>query len=179
MAANIYRTRCRIYRRSPIGGAELTLLEQAPNHFRPSRYAELCEHSAQVRRHCPTTDLKYRRNGLVRQPPCDHPGDLQLARCQCRGRRTLGLLLQNDAPDPFDFDIQQHIAQLHESVVIRTVNGKRIVHNVVVVWGYPMVYSPGSGGSKPLLGAIAPKGWHLTQVGRSIPTPALCRTRKP
>jgi hypothetical protein len=62
--------------------------------------------------------------------------------------------------------------------VIRTVNSKRIVNNVVVVWGYPMVYSLGSGG-KPLLGAIAPKGWHLTQVGRSVLPPALCRTRKP
>ena len=62
--------------------------------------------------------------------------------------------------------------------VTRTVNGKRVINNVVVVWGYPMVYSPGSGG-KPLLGAIAPKGWHLTQVGRSIRPPAVCRTRKP
>jgi len=62
--------------------------------------------------------------------------------------------------------------------VTRTVEGKRIVNNVVVVWGYPMLYAPGSGG-KPLLGAIAPRGWHLKQVGRSVMPPAFCAKQIP
>jgi hypothetical protein len=43
--------------------------------------------------------------------------------------------------------------------VDRVVNGKLITNNVAVVWGYPMVYSL-KGGPKPLLGRVAPKGWH-------------------
>jgi len=56
--------------------------------------------------------------------------------------------------------------------VARVVDSKRIWTKVAEVWGRPMVYSL-KPGQKPLLGAIAPKGWHMSQVGRSIPTPQL------
>lgn len=62
--------------------------------------------------------------------------------------------------------------------VDRVINGKPITNNVAVVWGYPMVYSL-KGGQKPLLGKIAPKGWHLSQVGRSVSPPPLCPSPPP
>jgi hypothetical protein len=62
--------------------------------------------------------------------------------------------------------------------VQRTVNGKRIWTKAAVVGGRPMLYSV-QAGQKPLLGAIAPAGWHLTQVGRSIPTPKLPLCSRP
>lgn len=58
--------------------------------------------------------------------------------------------------------------------VDRVINGKPITNNIAVVWGYPMVYSL-KGRRKPLLGKIAPKGWHLSQVGRSTSPPQLCK----
>jgi hypothetical protein len=58
--------------------------------------------------------------------------------------------------------------------VKRVVNGKRVINRVVVAWGHPVVYAIKTG-QKPLLGAIAPKDWHLSQVGRSVVTPAFCK----
>jgi hypothetical protein len=57
--------------------------------------------------------------------------------------------------------------------VSRVVNGKRKINNIVVLGGYPIVYSL-KAGQKPLLGAIAPKGWHLKHVRRSVPPPPFC-----
>jgi hypothetical protein len=62
--------------------------------------------------------------------------------------------------------------------VARTVDGKRIWTKVVVAWGRPVLYSI-QAGRKPLLGAIAPKGWHLSQVGRSVPSPRLPLCARP
>jgi hypothetical protein len=51
--------------------------------------------------------------------------------------------------------------------VARVVDSKRIWTKVAEVWGRPMVYSI-KPGQKPLLGAIAPKGWLAHVTGGTI-----------
>ena len=72
---------------------------------------------------------------------------------------------------------REKFCEAHHYEVDRVVNGRPIRNRVAVVWGWPIVYSL-KGGPKPLLGAIAPKGWHLSQVGRSVSPPPLCMNRR-
>jgi hypothetical protein len=57
------------------------------------------------------------------------------------------------------------------------IKGRRRTIRVFEAWGYPIPYLYGDSRS-PLLMRILPRGWHLTQVGRSVTAPAYCRIRR-
>jgi hypothetical protein len=56
-------------------------------------------------------------------------------------------------------------------------SGKMRTLRVVELWGFPVIYYLGKS-NKPLLARFMPRGWHLKQVGRSVPSPQLC-SQKP
>ena len=53
--------------------------------------------------------------------------------------------------------------------------GKTLTVRVAEMWGLPFAYI--LSGPKPLLLRIMPRGWHLSQAGRSVRTPRFCRVK--
>lgn len=62
----------------------------------------------------------------------------------------------------------------HYTVDVTTTSGSRKRFRVAELWGLPFVYLLDKQ-QKPVLGRIMPRGWHLSQVGRSVPIPRFCR----
>jgi len=64
--------------------------EESGNHSRARRDTELGKYATDMRANGPTADVQDPRNGFVRVAPCDHSGNLLLARAQgdkCRVAR--------------------------------------------------------------------------------------------
>jgi hypothetical protein len=71
------------------------------------------------------------------------------------------------------FQFRERFCNANHYEVDMVLLGKQRTVNVFEAWGYPTIYFLSSN-PKPLLVKIMPKGWHLTQVGRSVPPPAFC-----
>jgi hypothetical protein len=56
------------------------------------------------------------------------------------------------------------------------IKGRTRTLHVTEIWGLPMVYFSDNG-PQPLLSRIMSRGWHLSQVGRSVGPPRFCRLK--
>jgi hypothetical protein len=75
-------------------------------------------------------------------------------------------------------DFRRRFCDANHYEVDVSIGGRTRKIRVFEAWGYPIPYLSGDSRS-PLLMRILPKGWHLKQVGRSVPAPAYCRLKRP